>query len=84
MLSATVMQFDALFGFNCLLKYSVIINKHCSRIVGKPKMEEAVEFLSERSNTLVSKPTFLWKGEDCGFPSSMMITFLWLLLRHAF
>lgn len=76
MLSATVMQFDALFGFNCLLKYSVIIIKRCSRIVGKPKMEEAVESLSEFSNTLVSKPTFLWKGEDRGFPSSMMMTFL--------
>jgi len=74
MLSATVMAFDARFGFNCLLKYSVIIIEHCSRIVGKPKMEEAMESLSELSNTGVSKPTFLWKGEDCGFPRSMMIT----------
>lgn len=83
MLFAMVMQFDAGFGFNCLLKYSVIIIKLCSRI-GKAKMEEAVESLSELSNTLVSKPSFLWKGEDCGFPSSVMITFLWLLLDLAF
>ncbi|OPJ77784.1 hypothetical protein AV530_000089 [Patagioenas fasciata monilis] len=47
-----VMQFDAGLGFNCLLKYSVIIIKLCSRI-GKSKMEEAVESFSELSNTLV-------------------------------
>lgn len=38
-------------------------------------MEEAVECLSELSNTLVSKSTsFHWKGEARGFPSLMMIT----------
>lgn len=75
MLCATLMQFDAPLGFNCFLKCSVMIIKHCSRIRGKPKMEEAVECLSELSNTLVSKSTsFHWRGEDRGFPSLMMIT----------
>lgn len=70
-LSPTEKQFYALFGFNCVLKHCSRISKQYSRIMGKPKMEEAVESLRELSNPLPLAREGLWFSQFDEDHSSM-------------